>query len=56
MDDPIIKELWRIKDEVAREHGYDLDALAATLRNKEAEEEREVVDLHPTKPEPPGEA
>lgn len=32
MTDEIIQELWRIKDAIASEHGYDLDALAAHLR------------------------
>ena len=35
MPDAIIAELWRIKDAMAREHGYDVKALAAYLRGKE---------------------
>ncbi|MBK8752319.1 MAG: hypothetical protein IPL99_12045 [Candidatus Competibacteraceae bacterium] len=35
MTDEIINELWRIKDDIAREHRYDLDRLAADLRSKE---------------------
>ena len=31
MADEIIEEVWRIKDEIAREHGYDLDRLGAYL-------------------------
>ena len=34
MSDEIIRELWDIKDEMAREHGYDLKALAARVQNK----------------------
>ena len=34
MSDEIIKELWQIKDNIAREHGYDIDALVAHLRTK----------------------
>ncbi len=37
MTDEIIKELWRIKDNIARDHGYDLDALVAYLQGKEKE-------------------
>ncbi len=29
MADEIIEEVWRIKDEIAREHGYDVGGLAA---------------------------
>ena len=35
MGDEIIAELWRIKDAMAREHGYDVKSLAAYLRAKE---------------------
>ena len=32
MSDEIMRELWQVKDDIAREHGYDLDALVARLR------------------------
>ena len=38
MPDEIIEELWRIKDEIAREHGYDIESLAAYLQSKERTE------------------
>ena len=38
MPDEIIKELWRVKDDLAREHGYDVRALAAYLQEKERRE------------------
>ena len=31
MADEIIEEVWRNKDEIAREHGYDLDRLGAYI-------------------------
>ena len=34
MSDEIIEELWRIKDAMAREHGYDVGRLAAYLQGK----------------------
>ena len=37
MADEIIEEVWRIKDEIAREHGYDIHRLAAYLRRRERE-------------------
>ena len=46
MSDELIEELWQIKDSIAREHGYDVDALVAHLRTQERMESRRVVDLH----------
>ena len=45
MPDEIIEELWRIKDSIARGHGYDIEALVAHLRSRERTEGRRVVDL-----------
>ena len=45
MSDEIINELWRVKDDIAREHGYDIEALAAHLRARERPEDHQVVDL-----------
>lgn len=45
MPDEILKELWKVKDTIAREHGYDLRALGLYLRNREAAEGQQVVDL-----------
>ena len=46
MSDEVIEELWRIKDDMARENGYDLARLAADLRHRQQEEGRRIVDLH----------
>lgn len=35
MADEIIEELWRVKEEMAREHGYDVRAFAAYLQRKD---------------------
>ena len=35
MSDQIIEELWQIKDSIAREHGYDIESLAAYLQTKQ---------------------
>ena len=45
MSDEIIKELWQIKDNIAREYGYDLEALVAHLQTKQRPEGQCVVDL-----------
>ena len=34
MIDKILKELWDAKDNIAKEHGYDLDNLVAYLQFK----------------------
>lgn len=45
MTDEIIKELWHIKDDIAREHSDDLDRLVADLKSKErTEKTRDPVD------------
>jgi hypothetical protein len=35
--DPILEEVWRVKDELAREAGYDLHRMCENLRRWEAE-------------------
>jgi len=45
MADEIIEELWKIKDAIALEYGYDIDALVAHLRAVTPPASR-VVDLH----------
>lgn len=45
MADEIIRELWRIKDEIAREYRYNLDALVAHLRDESRKSGRSPVDL-----------
>jgi hypothetical protein len=34
---PILEEIWRIKDELAREAGYDIHRMCENLRRWEAE-------------------
>ena len=38
--DEIVEEVWRIKDEIAWEHGYDLDRLGAYFRERERQRAR----------------
>lgn len=45
MPDSIIKELWETKDDIAREHGYNVEALVAHLRARKRPENQRVVDL-----------
>jgi hypothetical protein len=44
MADEIIKELWKIKDDIAEEFGYDVKLFVSKLRAKKQEEERRAVD------------
>ena len=43
--DEIVEEIHRIRDEYAKSFNYDLDAIFADLRKKQAESGREVVNL-----------
>ena len=45
MSDEIIKELWKTKDSIAREHGYDVDKLVAFLNSRPRLTSHQVVDL-----------
>ena len=45
MSDEIIEELWRIKDGIAREHGHDVERLAAGLGAGNRRPGRRVVNL-----------
>ena len=49
MPNEIIKELWQIKDSMAREYGYDIDTLVAHLQNKKRAGDRQIVDLRAMK-------
>lgn len=49
MPNEIIEELWQIKDSMAREHGYDIDAFVAHLQNRKRPADRHVVDLRAMK-------
>ena len=44
MKDEVIVALWKIKEEIAREHEYDVDRLGAMVREKEREYAYRVVD------------
>lgn len=45
MVDEIIEELWKIKDDIAQEHGLNLDLLVAHLRAQEMSTGQNVVNL-----------
>jgi hypothetical protein len=45
MADEIITELWEVKDAIAREHGYDVDALINHLKKQRGPADCQTVDL-----------
>lgn len=49
MADEIIKELWKVKDAIAKEYGFDVRSLVAHLRARKHEEGKQVVDLRSMK-------
>ena len=49
MSDEIIRELWKIKDEIARENGYDVKRLIAYLQAKKKSGDYRFVDLSASK-------
>jgi hypothetical protein len=46
----ILEEVWRNRDEFAREHDYDLDAMVAALQEMEKHPLSKVVDLRRKRP------
>ena len=47
MRDEVIEELWRIKDDMARECAYDIARLIADLQVRQGQEGgHRIVDLH----------
>ena len=42
MVDKTLKELWDIKDNIAKEYGYDMEKLVAYLRLKAKSEKRDI--------------
>lgn len=45
MKNEILEELWKVKDDLGEEYGYDIDALAKALIEKEKNEPDLPVDL-----------
>jgi hypothetical protein len=43
--DPIVEEVRAIRDEFAKQHNYDIDAIVRALQKASADEGRQVVSL-----------
>jgi hypothetical protein len=51
IQDEILKETWRIRDEYARSFNYDLDAIFRDLKQKEEQSGRKHVRLPAKRPD-----
>lgn len=45
--DPIVEEIRAIRDELAKRHDYDIDAIVRALQKASADEGRQLVSLPP---------
>ncbi len=52
MQDPIVDEIRRIREEHAKKFGFDLDAIFEDLKTKERISTRKVVAMRPRRPKP----
>ena len=51
MKNEILEEVWRNRDEFARRHNYDLDAMVAALREMEKHPLGRIVDRRKRAPD-----
>jgi len=51
MPDEIIEELWKIKDTIAEEHGCDVRALVAHLKERKRGAGEQTIDLRGMQPD-----
>jgi hypothetical protein len=52
IDDPIVAEVRKARDEYARRFDYDLDAICKDLQQRQAQSGRKVVSFPPKRPKP----
>jgi hypothetical protein len=50
IDDPIVDEVRRIRDEYARQFNYDLDAICADLQRRQEQPGKTIVSFPPKRP------
>ena len=50
LDDPIVEEIHKIRDEYAKKFNYDLDAIGADLMKQQKASGRKLVSFPPRKP------
>lgn len=49
-EDPIVKEVRTIRDKIAAEHNYDVEALGRYLQEQQKKEIRKIVTRPPRRP------
>ena len=49
-DDPVVAEIRRIREELAAQFNYDLDAIIEDARKRDAADNRKVIRLPPRRP------
>lgn len=49
-EDPIVREVRRLRESYSAEFDFDVEALAADLKEKEAKSRRKLVTLPPRRP------
>ena len=52
IDDPIVAEVRKARDEYARRFNYDLDAICRDLQQKQTQSGRKLVSFPPKRPKP----
>lgn len=50
IDDPIVEEVRKARDEYAKKFGYDLDAICQDLQEKQQQPDRKIVSFPPKRP------
>ena len=56
IDDPIVAEVRKARDEYARRFNYNVDAICKDLQKKQLQSGRKLVALPPRRPNPVGQA
>ena len=49
--DEVIEELWRIRDEYAKQHHYNLDEIVEDLQRRQAEHPERIIDRRRSRPD-----
>ena len=54
INDPIVEEVRKARDEYARQFNYDMDAICEDLKNKQEQPGKNLVSFPPKRPRPVG--